>query len=311
MAYLPSIAAAHLMTATLVAAVSVQADERSAPSPPVIVTVTLVDDSTVTSVADAATDDQFLALRSSSPGILLRRFVPWRHIVKANVREQVLTSDALKSLLKKKPLGRGDPVLSDGIHSSPTTSNMEADGVPFAADTDLAPVAEYQRPSNDRRHRVATLGFTATAANWDHDVAFDGIRVVVRPLNAFGDVIPVDGYITLKLFGQKYVPVGSVRDNRQTGALPALEKWSQKVRKQEFGLQGAVYQFPYRRTNPELVDDLWSIGLTHASLSVRGQGVFRASDDITALREFGPYREWHNQLTGTRFLPAENVPGSR
>ena len=311
MAYLPSITVAHLMTATLAAAVSVEADERSAPSSPVIVTVTLVDDSTVTSVADAATDDQFLALRSSTPGILLRRFVPWQHIVRASVGEQVLTSDALKILLKKKKLDHGDSAWPDGNHSLTTTSNTEADEVPFAALPAVAPVTEYQRQANARGHRVATLEFTATAANWDSDVAFDGIQVVVRPLNAFGDVIPVDGYITLKLFGQKYFPVGSVRHHRQTDVFPALEKWSHKVRKREFGLRGAVYQFPYRRTNPELVDDLSSIGLTYASLSVPGQGVFRASDGITALRDFSPYREWHEQLTGTRFLPAENVPGSR
>ncbi|MDG1896436.1 MAG: hypothetical protein P8J37_16155 [Fuerstiella sp.] len=310
MAYRPSIAVAHLMTATLVAAVSVQADERSAPSPPIIVTVTLVDDSTVTSVPDAATDDQFLALRSSAPGILLRRFVPWQHIVKAHVGKQVFTSDALKILLKKTKLDHGDLVLADRNHSLPAASNTEAGEVPGAAGPAVAPVTEYQRQANTRRHRVATLEFRATAANWDRDVAFDGIRVVVRPLNAFGDVIPVDGYITLKLFGQKYLPVGSVRHNRQTDVFPALEKWSHKVRKQDFGLRGAVYQFPYHLTNPELVDDLSSIGLTYASLSVPGQGVFRASDGLTALRDFSPSRESHERVTGTRFLPAENVPGS-
>lgn len=155
---------------------------------------------------------------------------------------------------------------------------------------------------------MVSLAITATAANWDGDVAIDGIQVLVRPLNAFREVVPVNGFITLKLFGQKFLPVGSVRDNRRKDVFPTPENWSRRMRKQDFGYQGAVYQFQYRRTNPEFVHHLSSIGLTHASLSVPGQGVFRASDGMTGIRDFSPYRDQHEQLTGQRFLPGENVP---
>jgi hypothetical protein len=304
---LSSVAVAHLVTIALVTTTSVRADELPGANESITVTVTLVDNSTVTAVADAATDDQFLALRSSAPGIFIRRYIPWHDIAAADIGEQALTSDTLKKHLKTLMLAGGTQSLADISHALTMRSDTQSDHFVGAAN----PAVGLPLPSDPVRNRVTSLEIIATAANWDRDVAFDGVRVFVRPLNAVGEIIPVNGYITLKLFGQRFLPVGSVRDNRQVDVFPPLENWSRRVRKQDFGFQGAVYQFAYRRTNPEFVHNLSSIGLTHASLSVPGQGVFRTSDGMTEIRDFSPYREQHEQLTGTRFLPAENVSGGR
>ena len=191
-------------------------------------------------------------------------------------------------------------------HFAPRLS--EAERIIGAAVPTAASVTGRAVRTDANQHRVTSLEISATAANWDGDVAIDGIQVLVRPLNAVGEVVPVNGFVTLRLFGQRFLPVGSVRGNRQKDVFPTLENWSTKVRKQDFGYQGAVYQFKYRRTNPEFVHNLFSIGLTHASLSVAGQGVFRASDGMTEIRDFSPCRDQHEQLTGQRFLPGENVP---
>ena len=305
---LSPIAVAHLLTIILVATTSVRADELCKSYEPITATVTLVDDSTVRAVVDAETDDQFLAIRSSAPGIFIRRFIPWHHIAAADIGEQVLTSDALKKYLKNSKLDGGDQTLADLSHSLTMTSDVRADHLVGATHPTVAAAAGLPMLSDPIRTRVTSLEFSATAANWDRDAAFDGVRVLVRPLNAVGEVVPADGYITLRLFGQKFLPAGSVRHNRQVDVFPTLENWTRKVRNQDFGLQGAVYQFAYRRTNPLFVDNLSSIGLTHASLSVPGQGVFRASDDMTVIRDFSPFRNQHEQLTGQRFLPVENVP---
>ncbi|HIK90470.1 MAG TPA: hypothetical protein EYG03_00555 [Planctomycetes bacterium] len=306
MPFRPHIPAAGLVTVTLIATMCVQADERPTTFQQVTLTVTLVDDSTVTGIVDAETDDQFLALRSSARGILLRRFVPWNQIVEADPGRTLLTSGALKDRLKNVLVKKGARSLTDTNPSpTPDVQTIQIFGAAVPRTTSEAGRAVR---SDANQNRVKSLEISATAANWDGDVAIDGIQVLVRPLNAVGEVVPVNGYVTLKLFGQKFLPVGSVRNNRQADVFSTLENWSRKVREQDFGYQGAVYQFPFRRRNPEFVHNLSSTGLTHASLSVPGQGVFRTSDSMTEIRDFSPYRDQHEQLTGQRFLPGENVP---
>ena len=308
MTFRSHIAAAGLVTVTLVATMLVQADERPAPHAPITLTVTLVDDSMVTGIVDAETDDQFLALRSSSPGILLCRFVPWNQIVEADPGKMPLPSGALKDRLKHVLVKKDTRSLTDTSRSPKRDSDVQTIRIVGPAVPTATSVASRTVRSAANQHRVKSLDISATTANWDADVALDGIQVLVRPLNAVGEVVPVNGFVTLKLFGQKFLPVGSVRNNRQADVFPTLENWTQRVREQDFGYHGAVYQFQFRRRNPEFVHNLSSIGLTHASLSVPGQGVFRASDSMTEIRDFSPYRDQHEQRTGQRFLPGENVP---
>ncbi|HIE98554.1 MAG: hypothetical protein ABGZ53_17195 [Fuerstiella sp.] len=308
MPFRPHIPAAGLVTVIMIATMCVRADERPTTSKQITLTVTLLDDSTVTGIVDAETDNQFLALRSSTPGILLRRFVPWNQIVKADPGTTLLASGALKDRLKNVLVKKDDRSLTDTSPSPTMTSDVQTIQLFGAAVPTATPVAGHTIRSDAIRNRVKSLDISATAANWDSDVAIDGIQVLVRPLNAFGEVVPVDGFVTLKLFGQKFLPVGSVRNNRRADVFPTLENWSRKVRKQDFGYQGAVYQFQFRRRNPEFVHNLSATGLTHASLSVPGQGVFRASDGMTEIRDFSPYRDQLEQRTGQRFLPGENVP---
>ena len=100
-----------------VATTSVRADELSESYEPITATVTLVDDSTVRAVLDTETDDPFLALRSSAPGLFICQFIPWHHIAAADIGEQVLTPDALKKYLKNSKLDGGDQTLADISHS--------------------------------------------------------------------------------------------------------------------------------------------------------------------------------------------------
>ena len=88
-----------------------------APYEPITLTVTLVDDSTVTGVVDAETDDQFLAIQSSTPGILLCRFVPWSQIVEADFGLEILTVDALKHRLKNVLRDKDARSVADTDHS--------------------------------------------------------------------------------------------------------------------------------------------------------------------------------------------------
>jgi len=304
---LSSVAVSHLLTITLAVLSSVHGGESAGPRAPVTLTVTFADGSTVTSIADAETDDQFLTLRSSTAGIFIRRFVPWDHVATADTGEEILNSSALKNYLKNSQLDTGPQSLAEIGHSIVTNSDRRSNHLVSVATPAAAPVVGQQAWSDSVRSRVTSLEFSAIAANWDRDAPFDGMRVLVRPLNIVGEVVPVNGYIRVKLFGQRHLPVGSVRRNHTADVYPTLENWSCRVRKQDFSIDGATYRFSYRRAKPDSADNLSSIGLTHASLSIPGLGVFRASGGMTNLRSDSRYRNWHQRLTDQRFLPGERV----
>ena len=276
------------------------ADESSSPATPVEISVTLRDGTVLTAAADAETSDQFLVLRLTSPGILLRRCVPWTQVAEAVLDSARLNAEELKKELKRRSLDSGaDPLESFAVPASPVATRSAETG----------PATAHFGSTSKTAHdlRIQSLDVSAEVANWDRDAAIDGIRIFIRPRNAAGDVVPVSGQINIKLFGQAFMQVGGIRDNRRFDAFPALSEWTQRVCKQDFEIDGAIYQLAFRRTNPEFNRELGSLGLTHVRLSVAGEGVFAASDAMTQVRPFSVYRDWHQQLTGHRFLPAEHA----
>ena len=274
---------------------------------PVKVCVRLLDGTKLTAFADVETNDQFLVLRFSSPGIRLRRRILWEDIAEATWNEKQLSTEEFRAELKSLTLDAGlDPLLHLDTLAPPLVAGgaVKAGGLPTL--TDRQRVAD-KRQTAIESSRIQSLEVHAEVANWDRDAAIDGVMLHVRPLNHSGVVVPVGGHLNVKLFGQAFLQAGGIRDNRRFEAFPSLGEWTQRVRKQDFGADGAVYRFRFRRTHPEIHTALSSFGLTHTRLSVPGQGVFEASDAMTQVRPFSVYRNWHQQLTGNRFLPAEHV----
>lgn len=280
------------------------ADDVDEVSDPISVTVTLSDGTQLSATPDAETDDEFLVLRYSSPGILLKRSVLWENIAAAAINEQELSADALKEKLSEL-------TLDEGI--SPLASFAKWDLDDDSATTDQVVTISRSPQSANTGHTVArptqieSLEVFAATANWDRDAAVDGIVMLVRPLNSIGQVVPVTGHLTVDLFGDASLKPGGNRGDRLSEAFPSIGKWSQRVSKKDFLNDGATYRFPFRRTNPEFNHELQMFGLTHARLFVAGQGSFEASDAMTQIQPFSPYRESLQQRTGKRFLPAEHV----
>lgn len=279
------------------------ADELSDVTAPINVSVTLSDGTELTAMVDAATGDRFLVLRFSSPGILLRRFVGWNHVVEATLNEQSLTANDLRQRLKTMNLDEGVLPVEDTLQSQqdqPSTEFSHPDGDAIG----LVQHAVANESMVARLQRVESLDVFAEAANWDNDVALDGIRVTVRPLNAFGEIVPVSGFVTVKLYGHRFKPVGAVR------TFPRLGHWSQRIQEPDFRRHGAVYKLKFSGASPDRDRSLSSSALVHARLSIPGRGVFEASNALTTIRPYRPYRDWHELATGRRFLPGENVsPG--
>lgn len=270
---------------------------------PLNVQVTLLDGSELTAVADAETSNEFLVLRFTAPGILLRRHIAWDQVSAAVFDGRSLTAAELRDTFRNQAPDAGiDPLTQLLTRTPPPQRETEAERV-----VTISSVPVDAAAVDDAGGRVRSLEVMAETANWDRDASIDGIRLYVRPLNAAGDVVPVAGQLNVKLFGQAFLQAGGIRSPRRFDAFPGLGEWTQRLRTQDFSTEGAVYQFEFRRTNPEFLRNIGSFGLTHARLLVPGQGVFEASDAMTRVRPFSVYREWHQQATGRRFLPAEHI----
>ena len=306
LAYAQPIAVLFMVTLPALVKTTVGSEIPVTPEP-VKVCVRLLDDTALNAFADVETNDQFLVLRFSSPGICLRRRVPWEDIAEATLHEKKLSVTEFRKTLESMTLDTGlDPLLHPGNTAPAVTSRsaVKADGLMTL--TDRQRIAN-KNPTDPRSHQVQSLQIHAEVANWDRDAAIDGIRLLVQPLHHSGAVMPVDGHLNVKLFGQAFLKTSGIRDSRTFDAFPTLGQWTQRVRKQDFGANGAVYQFRFHRTHPEVQTSLSAFGLTHARLSVSGQGTVDASDAMTQIRPFSVYRDWHQQLTGNRFVPAEQT----
>lgn len=242
---------------------------------------------------DVRTDQEALWLRNTAPSIVLRSAVAWNEIVHARHAGQILSVEELRAL-------------------APTVKTRLDDQ--FFAD-DSKPAGPRPRgtatisPGEDAPHRsrkIRTLRIEATIANWDADVEPDGLRVVVAPADALGEVVPVDGQITFKLIGQTQQTPTSERSRRRE-LFPELGRWTRSVRKRDFTSWGVTYDIPFRTSNPAFDLAVSPAALLHARLGVSGQGTFNASDAHVWLRDLSAIRDQLQMYGKRRFFPDENA----
>jgi hypothetical protein len=107
-----------------------------------------------------------------------------------------------------------------------------------------------------------------------------------------------------ELFGES----GALSRDRQP-EFGVLDRWSQRVRAEDFVDGVATYCLPFRRAAPEWQFDLLPDAVLTVQLGATGHGNFSATAPVV-LREFNPLRDDLQQHRGTRFLPNE-VQGRR
>lgn len=251
-----------------------------------IVTVVLADGRTVTGSVDLKTDAQYLWVRRGEEQLDLVSGYPWNQVLEGHVGERKLERSELRSWASsRKQAGRKFAEIAPG---APSDVRL------ISAATPSAPVSA-----------VKTLVVDAELAQWDKDTQTDGLRVFVYPLDAQGNLVPVDGHIELTLAVEReyaradsgFVKVPEfVEADRRTFA----------VRRAQFAAGPAVYQLPFDRWHPDFEFALAHQALLHARLSVPGQGVFEASDARVCLREFSRFRDQLQYYSPGRYLPLEN-----
>lgn len=157
--------------------------------------------------------------------------------------------------------------------------------------------------------RVVSLSIDAYVANWDQDAELDGLVLHLYPINSQGEIVPVNGQVEMQLIGQRHRELDWLgRNNREK--FPELEQWTMRVRKSDFGPDGATLKLEFRRIRPEFRTELAESALLTGSLGVAGQGRFDASSADVIIRPFSRFRDEHSlrSRTRSRVYPHENYP---
>ena len=137
--------------------------------------------------------------------------------------------------------------------------------------------------------------------NWDSDVEADGLVVHLRPLDASGDVVPVQGTLEVTLIGWRWGRTHS----RQ--APVRLARWTRSVEPADLGPFGVEHRLPFQAVHPEF-DLGWAPqGTVHARLSAPGQGVFDATESTVRIRPYSAIRDHLEYVSGARFFPGERT----
>ena len=148
--------------------------------------------------------------------------------------------------------------------------------------------------------RVRNLNVvSACLVNLDRDVAPDGIEVSIVAVGDDGAPVAVRGSLRAELFGES----GALSRERQP-EFGVLDRWSERVRAEDFVDGVATYCLPFRRAAPEWQFDLLPDAVLTVQLGATGHGNFSATAPVV-LREFNPLRDDLQQHRGTRFLPNE------
>jgi hypothetical protein len=235
---------------------------------------------------DKKTDSQYLWLRRSGEQLDLVSGYRWDQVLHGRVADRTVDYSQLKAWASAhKQAGRDLAEIAPGARG-------EVRMVTAA-------------PAAMSMPRVKSLVVDAELAQWDKDAQTDGLRIFVYPLDAQGQIVPVDGHIELTLAVEReYTRV--VPSYVRGPEFVEGDRRTFPVRREQFSAGPAIYELPLALWHPDFEPTLAQQALLHARLSVPGQGVFEASDAQVCLRQFSRFRDQLQLYTPGRYLPLEN-----
>lgn len=241
-----------------------------------------------TGFIDPRTDDAHLWLRSEADSITMLRPIDWERIVSAQIGNKRLSRDELRAA-------------AAGLKTPEASLEARDSSTPASAPRESAIRPQSAAPPP----LVRAIQIDAALGHWEPGVEATGIVVTVYPIDADGRLVPVDGTLDVDLVGQRLTTVAD------SNGFPQIGRWTAAVRSSDFGPSGAVYRLAFQAVHPDFQFELDPHGLTHARLSVPGQGTFEASQSLMRIRDYSPVRDHLQQDTGSRFLPIERVENPR
>jgi hypothetical protein len=251
---------------------------------------------------DSRTDDSALWIVSHEPHAVLRSRIQWDRIRRVEQDGAVLSIEELRVRAAQVAAAADDE----------PRSGMEA----AVLGDDAPPGGPHSEPTDDRvlpplpMHEagcVQSLDIWVEAGNLDGDVAIDGLRILLSPLDALGRVVPVDGQVDFILIGER-VNVPAEQAWRYREPFPELGRWTERIRSCDFGPHGVTCQLELRGPNVEADIKIGPQAVLYARLGVSGQGVFEASDDDVCLRACSYLRDQLQFRQDRRFFRQEGMP---
>jgi hypothetical protein len=253
------------------------------------ITVRLRDGRQIHGLVDHLTDAQQLWLRREDQGAEVASGFAWHDVTQVVHNGQTYTPAAFQAIAPElKSPGRKFVELWP-----PDAPRMDA---------------EVVRETTTLSHLVGpvrALVIEAQLAQWDDDAQTDGLRVMVAPLDARGQLVAVDGQIHFTLVAQVEWTAGG-HHGPLVPKFRELERVSRIVRREHFAQGPAVYDLPFSQVHPDFDLSLSAKALVHARLGVPGRGVFEASDANVLLREYSRFRDQLQYFTPRRYLPLES-----
>jgi hypothetical protein len=238
------------------------------------------------------TDGTQLWLQNGRGSMTVLRPIIWDRVVRASVLGQDFSGAELRQMVERVwaelPPPARPVVRASSLHRQAADLPPEGQAVGGV----FPPPARVMR-------RVQHLRIDVAAGRWSDSAAQDGLVIRVYPLDGQGRIVPVWGSLEVDLKGWH------VGNPYRPQPFFTVGQWAEKVRPEDFGSGGAVYQLPFQAVRPETDLTVADQGLVHARLSVPGQGTFDASQDAVELRPFSPVRDQLQQATGQRRFPEE------
>lgn len=286
---------------------SVPANPVLADEPTTVVTVHLMNGRKSIGLVDADSDTHNLVIRRTSENVVLRTRVPWTSVAFVTADEFSFSTEQMKSQVvqlssigqKSAFDGNSGITTSNQYPVKGKTSTLQSPGglieLTASGEPDTATIAGP----------VKSLQLVTQLANWDNDAEIDGLLVRILPLDQFGQLVPVNGQLNLKLLGVSRTLGGQAQPGRSPVEFPELTTWTQVVRRTDFTPEGAVYRLEFRNFHPERDLAIDPLGMVSGRLVVPGTGTFAASEGLTVLRPYNPTRDFHQMFRGTRTVPGE------
>jgi hypothetical protein len=251
--------------------------------------IELSDGRTVSGTLDSQTTADRLWLRSEADGAQLTSSFDWSSITAAFQGERPISARALHST-------------AAALESRPAPLDSESNSLPRPAFLQAGAVPE---PLPSPAPRVQSLRIESTLANWDSDVAPDGLQITLYPLTAAGGWTPVRGNLDLTLMAEVEPRPESQQRYLQAG-FHELARASHLVREVDFAQGPATFALPFARVQPDLATQIATYGVVHARLGVPSQGTFEASDPFGRLRQASPTRDRLQLFRGQRYFPVDS-----
>jgi hypothetical protein len=268
--------------------------KASRPNP--LVTVQLTGGRLLSGEIDSQTDEAGLLLRWSNGNAgEIRSAIPWDRVVRAEIDGLIVrgsdlrdTVAAIRRTHPKPPVASQDA----SIMRSPRAQHVPPE--PPRGDSISPPAPDT---------RIRSLAIEAALANWDSGAEVDGLILFVAPLDASGNLTPVRATIEVELTALR------ITAERALGIPDRIARWTQTISPEDFGPRGAVCRLPFQGVHPAFDGRFKVRGALHVRLSVPGQGVLEATEDLR-IRPYSAFRDYLEQATGRRYLPEEHA-GSR